>query len=98
MKSPNAYLPTRRLAQQLCVNHEQLLGAVGDLMCRALLFESIYSNNTSAGFRFKNVGVCVHVYYASALLSASLVVGSQFKIHTLIAETGNCRLRVCESL
>lgn len=110
MKPPNACLPTRRLAQQLCVNHEQL-GAVGDLMCKELLFGSIYSNNASTGLGFKNacrcvctcitplrslkkkkLGACVQPQVQ--LLSASLVAGSRFKIHTLIAATGNCRLHV----
>lgn len=68
MKSPNARLSACRLKQQLCVNHEQLLGAVDDLMCKELLFVGIYSNNASAWLKFKNVCrcVCEHVYHASA--------------------------------
>lgn len=69
MKSPNARLPACRLKQQLCVNHEQLLGAVGDLTCKERLFVGIYSNNASAWLKFKNACRCVsvHVYHASAL-------------------------------
>lgn len=58
------------LRRNLCVNHEQLLGAVGDLMCIELLFVSIYSNDASAGLEFKNACpcVCVHVYLLLCLM------------------------------
>lgn len=108
MKSPNACLPTRRLAQQLvCKPWTAVWGAVGDLLCKELLFVSIYSNNASAGLRFKNACWCVCTCITPLLrkkkkksglpvsdpqlqlLSASLAAGSRFKIHILIAATGN---------
>lgn len=92
MKSPNARLPACRLAQQLCVNHEQLLGAVGDLMCKELLFVGINSNNAFAGLKFKNVcrRVCTCITpLRSKRRSSSLVARSVDDIPTLIAATGN---------
>lgn len=96
MKSPNARLPACRLAQQLCVNHEQLSGAVGDLMCKELLFVGINSNNAFAGLKFKNVcrRVCtcitpLHSKRRTPLGASSLVARSLDEIPTLIAATGN---------
>lgn len=99
MKSPNACLPACRLKQQLCVNHEQLSGAVADLMCKELLFVGIYSNNASAWLKFKNACVCARVSRLCAQKdappgAASLAAGSPFEIPTLIAATGNCCLYV----